>query len=249
MHHVFPHRLAAAAGVTLVLALSACGSDSGGSEVASLGTGPTDNATGDSVADVDSQEALLAYAACMRENGVDMDDPTFDAEGNLSGGGFGPGSGLDRSSDEFQTAQEACGDLIEGVDFGPGGGGGGGGLDFDSIQNAMNDFTACLRDEGIAVDDITMGGGAGGPGGPNGSIPAGGPPADGSLPPGGFDGGPNGTPPEGGQGGPGGGGGFDPTTLLIGQLGLDDTDPAVSAALETCQPIMENALQTPTTEA
>lgn len=247
MHHAFPHRLAAATGVVLVLALSACGGDSSGAEVASLGSSPTGNATGDSVADVDSQEAILAYAACMRENGVDMADPTFDAEGNMSGGGFGPDSGLDPSSDEFQTAQTACGDLIEGVEFGRGGGGGGG-LDRDAIQTAMNDFTACLRDEGLEVDDITMGGGAGG-GAPDGSFPAGGPNGDGSLPPGGFDGGPNGAPPEGGQGGGPGGDGFDPTAMLIAQLGLDDTDPAVTAALEICQPLMENAFQTPTTEA
>ena len=42
----------------------------------------------------------------MRENGVDMADPTFDADGNPTGGGFGPGSGIDPRSDAFQTAQK-----------------------------------------------------------------------------------------------------------------------------------------------
>ncbi len=32
---------------------------------------------------------------------------------------------------------------------------------------------------------------------------------------------------------------------MIEQLGLDDTDPAVAAALETCEPIMTAAFQPP----
>jgi hypothetical protein len=181
----------------------------------------------------------------MRENGVEMEDPTFDANGNMTGGGLGgQDSGIDPRSDAFQAAQEACGSLIEGVNVF---GGDRGGIDRDAIQTAMNDFTACLRDQGLDVDDITMGGPGGGGGGP---IAGGSLPPDVSLPPGGFDGGPNGTPPDGATGVPGGPGGegFDPTARLIEQLGLDDTDPAVSAALTTCQPIMDDAF-TPTTEA
>ena len=103
----------------VLLALSACGSDSGtSSEVASLGTLATDGASTETTVAVDSQEAILAYAACMRENGVDMADPTFDADGNVTGGGFGPDSGIDPQSTDFQAAQTACGDLIEGVEFG-----------------------------------------------------------------------------------------------------------------------------------
>ena len=42
----------------------------------------------------------------MRQNGIDMADPTFDADGNPTGGGFGRGSGIDPDSTEFQTAQK-----------------------------------------------------------------------------------------------------------------------------------------------
>jgi hypothetical protein len=173
----------------------------------------------------------------MRENGVDMEDPTFDADGNTTGGIFGApggGSGIDPSSDEFQTAIEACGDLLEGLQLG---GGPGGGFDVDEIAASLNDFTACLRDEGLDVDDIEFAG----PGGPGGGP---GPNADGSLPPGGFNGG----PPDGATGGPGGAG-FNPTQQMIEQLGLDDTDPAVTAAIEACQSILDGAFQPPTTEA
>ena len=44
--------------------------------------------------------AVLAFAACMRDNGVDMEDPTVDADGNIRlnfRGNAGPGEeGFDR---------------------------------------------------------------------------------------------------------------------------------------------------------
>lgn len=246
---------------SLSLVAGACGgSDASTAEVASLGTLATDTAgdggaTEDTLTAADTQEAVLAYAACMRENGIEMADPTFDADGNMEGGlGFGPDSGIDPQSDEFQTAQEACGDLIDGIALG-GRGGGGGDFDPDAMQAALTDFTACLRDEGLDVDDITFGPGAGGPGGggdaatggtgavPGGAVP-GGDATGGSVPQGGFEGG----PPADGEGPPEGEG-FDPTSRMIEQLGLDADDPAVTAALETCQPALEAAMQPSTTEA
>lgn len=227
-----------------VLAACGGGADAGG-EVATLSGESAANAddaaaTGD---EVDSSQALLDFAACMRENGVEMDDPTFDAEGNVQGfgpggsGGVGAGQGFDPRSDDFQTAIEACNDLIAGADFG--GPGGGRGFDRTGIQDAFNEFTACLRDEGVQVDDLTLGGAGGGPGAPDGD---GGPPADGDG--GGFAGGP---PPDGAatDGGPGGGAGFDPTDRIIEQLDLDEEDPAVTAAVETCQPVLQDAFNPP----
>lgn len=242
----------AAASLSLVAA-SCGGSDDSTSQVASLGTLATDSssgdgaATGDSVGAADTQEAVLAYASCMRENGVDMDDPTFDADGNMQGGlGFGPDSGIDPQSDEFQAAQEACGDLIDGIALG--GPGGGNGVDQEAVQTALTDFTACLRDEGLDVDDITFGPGGGGPGGaagaPDGSFPAA---PDGSVPGGFADSGDGSGPPAGGAAPDGEG--FDPTSRMIEQLGLDESDPAVTAALEVCQPVLESAFQPTTTEA
>ena len=148
-------------GMSLALLATACGSgNSASAEVASLGS--TTGTAPDTTSPVDTQDALLKYAACMRENGIDMADPTFDADGNPTGGGFGPGSGIDPRSDEFQKAQTACGDLLQGVQFG---GRGRNGVDREAIQNSLNDFTACLRDEGLDVDDITFGPPGGGAGG------------------------------------------------------------------------------------
>jgi hypothetical protein len=215
-------------GISVALLATACGGGNPAkAEVASLGS--TAGSAPPSTAAPNTQDALLKYAACMRENGVDMADPTFDADGNPTGGGFGAGSGIDPQSDAFQTAQTACGDLLQGVALG-----GGNAPDFSALQTSLSDYTACLRDQGLQVDDITLGTPGNGNGNgtpPNGSIPAGG---------GGFGG-----PPGGGStpaGGPGGAG-FNPTDAIIQQLGLDDTDPKVSAALDACASILTTAFQ------
>ncbi|MCU1397579.1 MAG: hypothetical protein JWN62_688 [Acidimicrobiales bacterium] len=236
-------------GVVLTFAAAACGGSGGAStaapQVASLGSATAGSDTASSTP-VNTQDALLAYAKCMRDNGIDMADPTFDANGNPTGGVFGANSGVDRQSEEFQTAQGACGNLLQGVTFG---GGQGGRLNRDAIQTSLNDFTACLRDNGLDVDDITFGngqgpaaggGGFGGPpgtGATRGTTPAGATPADGSTPPGGGFGGPPGT------GGGTGGAGFDPSARIIDRLGLDATDPTVKTAIAACQSILDSAFQ------
>lgn len=233
---------ASLAGGLLALALvaSACGSS--GSDAAQVASLTTDGATGATTTTVavDSQQAWLDFAACMRENGVDMQDPTFDADGNVAGGGIGPDSGIDMRDSATQTAMQACSDLIAAI--GPGGGNGGPQFDRTGIQDALNAFTGCLRDNGVQVDDVDFSVGPGGGQGPGGSLPAGVTPGTGDVPAGGFGPPPDGSAPT-GAGGPGGpgGDGFDPTDRIIEQLGLDDTDPAVTAALTTCQPELEAA--------
>ncbi len=237
--------LRATACTLLVGALVACGgSGSASSKVATLDSsgGGAAVATSTTLSKKAQQDAILSYAACMRTNGVDMKDPTFDADGNVTAGGGGfRAQGIDPRSTTFQTAQKACGSLIQGIDFGPGRR-----RNFDptKLQAAFNDFTACLRDNGVQVNDITIGqrngtGGNGTNGGGNGGN--GGNAPDGSVPPGGF----NGPPPSftpGGANAPGGPG-FDPTQRLIERLGLDATDEKVKAAISTCQPALLAAFQ------
>jgi hypothetical protein len=250
----FPSALRVAARATactvLVVGLVACGgSGSSSSKVATLdstGGGGAASVTSTTLSKKAQQDAILSYAACMRQNGVNMKDPTFDADGNVAAGGGGfRAQGIDPRSTTFQTAQKACGSIIQGIDFGPGRR-----RNFDptKLQAAFNDFTSCLRDNGLQVNDITIGqgrngGGAGngtgtgngGNGGGNGGAP------DGSIPPGGFGGPPPSFTP-GGANAPGGAG-FDPTTRLITRLGLDNTDPKVKAAIATCQPALLAAFQ------
>ena len=212
--HWNPRQSISVLAISVALLAAACGSGtSPDSDVASLDSTGGDSAS-TTVAPADSQEALLQYAACMRENGVDMADPTFDADGNPTGGGFGPRFRHRPGSDEFQTAQTACGDLLEGVTLG---GQGRNGIDAEAIQNSLSDFTACLRDEGprcrrhhlraapvaVPVRRTNRRFGPGGRRAASVAHPRGGAPSDGGAGPGGE--------------------GFDPTARMIEQLGLDDT--------------------------
>jgi len=62
---------------------------------------------GDPELDAEMMEGLLAYAECMRDNGVDMPDPEMSGGMiSITIGTDGPGS--DPFSEEYQAAEEAC---------------------------------------------------------------------------------------------------------------------------------------------
>jgi len=138
---------------TLALVLAACGgSDDGG--VATLEDTPSDSELQQTVEDAagtaDDEQALLAFAACMRDNGVeDFPDPVLNADGSVefTGSGQDPFAGVD--NDTAEAAVNACIGELEGVAFAPGG------ADFDlnEIQDALVEFAACMRDNGIDFDD------------------------------------------------------------------------------------------------
>ncbi len=175
--------LAVAAGLTL----TACSTSTDRAQVASLqdAGGATAGAAGTSASAPASTEAeLLAYVQCLRDQGVDIADPTVDADGNLTLGGGGPGSGSGTGTpmidhDALLAAQDVCGEA-------PAGAFGSAIRDTTEFQDAALAFVQCMRDEGIDVPD------------PDFSTTS----------------------------GPGGGG-------MLGDV--DRTDPAVIAALETCQ--------------
>ena len=70
------------------------------------------------------EDELLAFAACVRENGYDMPDPDFSTAGTPGSGGGGPFGGLDREDPAFQTALAACSDVFGAGAPIPGTGGG-----------------------------------------------------------------------------------------------------------------------------
>lgn len=144
----WPVALAAAA-----LLAAGCGGGDGNAGIASLdgqegGTPTTTAATGTTV---DREQALLAFAQCMRDNGVDMEDPTADENGNFqmmrpSGGGEGGEfEPADRAA--MQAAREACSQYLEGVAQGFGR------PDMTEMQDLMLEYAACMRDNGVDMPD------------------------------------------------------------------------------------------------
>lgn len=215
------------AALALAGLLGACGgSNSGGSEddVASVSDDDSDEQAQDDEADAD--EELLDWVGCMRDQGIDIPDPTRDADGNLViegpgiriGGGEAAGStseenpdgdeGPDVDPEEMDAAMEACGEppALGPNDISD--------EDLQAMQDAALEFAACMRDEGI--EDF--------------------PDPDFS------DMGPGGEPQrrsaDDNRGGGGEGGDPDERVVLgpFGEIDLDDPDTA--AAFEACQDLL-----------
>ncbi len=141
----------------LVLVAGACGGSASASEgIATIQTDAADPAGADTkedvAEDVDPEQAMMALAACLREQGLDIDDPTVDADGNVQFGAFrGGGEAGDPPADRdtISAAKDACheqlGDVVLGF----------GGRDFDptEMQDMLVEYAACMRDNGYDMDD------------------------------------------------------------------------------------------------
>ena len=202
----------------LGLIASACG----GEDEAAASSSDTGIATLTDAADTDgsdeepvdaelaADEAALEFSQCMRDQGLDFPDVGVDAEGNPDLRSSFLESGITPGSEEFQTGLEACGSILQGAGFG---GGRGNPAEDPAVQDGLVEYSQCLRDEGLDVGDIQLGGGQGA------NAPQGG----------GQD--------QGGQRGQGGG--IDREARIAAFLDIDPDDPEVAAALATCGPIFD----------
>lgn len=132
-------RLLFAAGAAAALMFAAaCGDDAGDDgEVASAGGEAEES---ESAEEVDQEEALLEFSACMRENGVE-EFPDLDG----GGGGIMIGGDDDVTADpDFEPAMEACQDLLEDIR------GGSTGADGPGIdEETAREFADCMRENGV----------------------------------------------------------------------------------------------------
>ena len=212
--------------VALVGLLAACGSDgdSGSSDDVASVSGDYSNEQGQGDDQADAEDELLDWVECMRDEGIDIPDPTRDEDGNLviDGPGFRLGGGDSEGStssdgsddegderavdpDEMDAAMEACGqppalgpnDLSE--------------EDRQAMEENALEFAECMRDEGI--EDF--------------------PDPDFS------DMGPGGEPERRSSDDKGEGGGDGGPQVFLGPFGeIDMDDPEVRAAFEACQELL-----------
>jgi hypothetical protein len=146
--------------VALVAILTACTGAAAAPSVASLDDPAATGAPGASATAspaTDPQEAFLAYARCMRENGVDMPDPIVSTDG---GGGVsvqvngGKGSSPTESKEEFAEANDACKHLM--ADVGPNGPAAS--MSPEDLDKLV-EFAQCMREHGIDMPDPQTDGG------------------------------------------------------------------------------------------
>jgi hypothetical protein len=151
--------LAAATVLAVLLLVGACSDSSADDGVASLDDGTTDDSTGGGGDEADlspeeQEEALLDWAQCMRDQGIDIPDPEVTEDGGviIGGGTSGDPDDEDGTDDvatgppfeqeDFEAAREECGDP-------PGGPSELSEEELAERQDAALEFAQCMRDEGV----------------------------------------------------------------------------------------------------
>jgi hypothetical protein len=134
--------------VVALLVLSACGGPADGDGVASAG-GEANPASGDGAQEqLDEEVRALAFAECMRGNGVDMPDPA-PGQGGLSEAFHGIQEDYDQAT--IDEALAACEDLLPQRAHEGG---------HDAARDEVElDLAECLREQGLEVPDNLFEGG------------------------------------------------------------------------------------------
>jgi hypothetical protein len=124
-------------GIRAIITLAAVGAS-----IALIACGGSDSSGED--AEASAEDAGLEFAQCMREHGVDIPDP----KPGSGGGGFSiEFEGDPRQDENFQEAQEACGDILEqAIPEGER-------PDPAEIRDQLHQMTECLRDKGYDVPE------------------------------------------------------------------------------------------------
>ena len=162
----------AVASVALAAVLAACSSPAASADgVVSLATSAPGGSAAPSASAESPEQAMLDYAQCMRDHGIDMPDPVFNSNGDGGGTVTQQGPNLDpKSQPGFQAAEDACKHFMEDVKRSAGGK-----PMTAEEQQAFLDFAACMREHGVDMADPTFEGGGvsiqiGGPGPKDGGI-------------------------------------------------------------------------------
>jgi hypothetical protein len=154
------HRMRLALIAVVVSAATACGGGVDATGIASLQEPADDPGTGVTTTTIDSDEAMIEFAACMRGQGIDMPDPVA---GSADGGlvlEFTVEAGEGELPDLAQTedldrAFEECSHLLDGVV-----------QQFDlpevyEVEDTLLAFAECMREHGVDMPDPEFDGAGG----------------------------------------------------------------------------------------
>lgn len=124
----------AALPLLLAVALAGCGGDGGDDEVASANGNKTPAANASASSTLSADERNVKYAQCLREHGIDVDDPKPGQPGvRIS---FGPGG-----KGKMEKAQEACRKWNPQANASPG--------QQQKAQERQQKFAECMRENGV----------------------------------------------------------------------------------------------------
>jgi len=123
------------------MAASACASNTGAtSDVASLDESEDPDRGASALEVIVEQEAqLFEFSKCMRDEGIDIGDPTVDADGNVA---LGTPMGMITDHAGLMKAYATCRDLVGNRPLGHGG------EDRSAVHDRLVDFAKCVRERG-----------------------------------------------------------------------------------------------------
>jgi hypothetical protein len=130
------------------LAAGACSGGAADSAVASLDTDAEDTETQSTEAEsIPGEEAVLAFTACLRDEGLDVDDPAVDGEGNLVAPT--PHALAARTMDiaAVHSAFDVCQGFLDNVTFGLST------EDLTGREDELLAFAVCMRENGYDMPD------------------------------------------------------------------------------------------------
>ena len=156
MHHRYTVFLIA----VILFAVAACSGNPEVDAVATLeSTAPGVEAT-DAPPDpaVEGEQAALDFAQCMRDQGVDMGDPTVDAEGNLQlppvEFSVSPDADPEAAKAEMEKTFAECEQHLDGVVLKTANLG-----SEVEFEDALLEYAGCMREQGIDMPDPDAWGG------------------------------------------------------------------------------------------
>ena len=104
--------------------------------------------TAESADDIlDDEAKMMAFTQCMRDQGIEIEDPVVDSDGNVHRPTLA--EGVEVSREELGVAYDACAEHIEGLTLG---------REREDVSERVDELvalTTCLRDTGYDVDDPT----------------------------------------------------------------------------------------------
>jgi hypothetical protein len=149
--------------IALAIVAAACSPSESTSAVASLESATSPSESSDTTADplIDAESAMIAFTQCLRDQGIEVGDPTVGSDGSLQlppiefvvEGSSTEGEEPDFSAFEDKIAQ--CDDLLGSV--------GSVGSNSDSVgfEDAFVEYTQCMRDNGVDMPDPDFSNGGG----------------------------------------------------------------------------------------
>ncbi len=110
--------------------------------------------------EVEAEQAMLDFTQCLRDQGLDVGDPTMGADGNLQLPPIevvgSPDEDPEAAMAEMDASFAACEEHLAGVTLGapdPGAG--------VAFEDALVEYAGCMREQGIDMPDPDLSGGGG----------------------------------------------------------------------------------------